>query len=425
MSYLPNNHHDLYNYNNKSYNYPTSYYNESSKYESPKTNFIINNYDLLQTNQDHQYDINHLNNYNNLDKAKSLSNIDNNIDNRYSSQYKDDYKDKINSFNKNDNSKLTNICGIKNYGNNCYLNSGLQILASSENFVTELKKYHCNKNMTNLINQAIYELLNNQVYDPLYFLNYFTKINNEFSGVQSCSQNFIRTLLKNLNDELLSTNDNLIVENQNYNPTDNKEYTKYYSFISHNRIYPESSLLNLFSGISKSHSKNLCIYCKELINEYSFSYFIDQNLYLDEIKTDSCKFSEVLKKNFEKSNLTMNCPRCSKEISLEEETTIVKLPDVFIFTLERYQGENNNTSIEPDPIIDIREYVDINLNDRNTRYELFAINIRFGKSKNFGHEICQVKRKGNWYEINDLIYNVRTNSYNRNSYGLFYRRIKY
>jgi ubiquitin C-terminal hydrolase len=181
--------------------------------------------------------------------------------------------------------------------------------------------------------------------------------------------------------------------------------------------------LKLFSGLTKSHSFGSCIYCKESIEEFSFSYFIDQNIYLDKIN-DKCNFKSVLSENFGNyNNLTMNCPKCDKEINIKEEIKFIKLPEILIFTLERYINKINNTLIEPDEIIDMKEYIDNSVNFGNTEYSLFAINIRFGKSNDFGHEICQVKRNGIWYEINDTGAYERIKEYNNNSYGLFYKRL--
>ena len=49
----------------------------------------------------------------------------------------------------------------------------------------------------------------------------------------------------------------------------------------------------------------------------------------------------------------------------------------------------------------MNEFIDKNVKVDSTEYELFAINIRFGSTANFGHEICQVIRNGKWYQIND------------------------
>ena len=120
----------------------------------------------------------------------------------------------------------------------------------------------------------------------------------------------------------------------------------------------------------------------------------------------------------------MGCKNCKKEIEVEEKTRIVKLPEILIFTLERYQGTPNKVKIEPDDILEMSEYIDKSSPVESTSYELFAINIRFGSTINYGHEICQVKRDGIWYEINDSSVKDIKNSYFDSSYGLFYRRIK-
>ena len=73
----------------------------------------------------------------------------------------------------------------------------------------------------------------------------------------------------------------------------------------------------------------------------------------------------------------------------------------------------------------MKNYIDLSINNGNFEYELFAINIRFGSTANFGHEICQVKRGGKWYEINDRKgKEIKKISHFDSSYGIFYRKIK-
>ena len=97
----------------------------------------------------------------------------------------------------------------------------------------------------------------------------------------------------------------------------------------------------------------------------------------------------------------MDCPKCGKDITMSEETTIVKLPDILFFTLERYIGQTNNVVIEPDEKIDFKKYLYNSIKNKinNTNYELFAINIRFGQTTSFGHEKYQIKSNGSWIKI--------------------------
>jgi ubiquitin C-terminal hydrolase len=316
-------------------------------------------------------------------------------------------------------------CGIINYGNNCYLNSGLQILATCDNFVKELRKFNNIKyGLIFLINDAFYKILKEQIYDPKNILIFFCNLNNEHLSSQYCSQNFIRTILRNINNELIKYGDkHLITEYNQYKPKNQIEQQNYLKFIKSNNYFPECMALKLFSGISKSHSYGKCQLCSKYIEEYSFSYFIDQNIYLDNIP-NNIDFSRVLFENLGNiNNLTMNCPKCNKEINIEEKTKFIKLPEILIFTLERYKEGINNIRIIPDNIIDMKGYLDNSVDISNSRYELFGINIRFGKTNDFGHEICQIKRNGEWCEIDDLKVNWKISDYNDNSYGLFYRRL--
>ena len=342
---------------------------------------------------------------------------------RYSNRNQDKYGFSSNNvYGYNNSSK---ICGIINLGNNCYLNSGLQILASCRELVYELKKINSDRKIIPYIRNAVNALLTQNMYDPSQFMDYFCSMNSDFiRGAQCCSQNFIRTLINNMNKDLLYTNCEIVNGNNQYNPSGN-EYTEYIKFISAEKIFPESKIQSIFSGITKSFSKGKCRYCYMPIENYSFNYFIDYNLYLDDCGY-RCNFSEVLKSNIGcAADLSMDCPNpnCRRNISIKEVTKFIKLPDILIFTLERYQGETNDVRIKPDAYIYLNEYIDDSLKSQCTKYELFAINIRYGKSANFGHEICQVKRDGIWYEINDREgYRINGPSNEDSSYGLFYRK---
>ena len=420
--------------------------NQYFNYQNSNNSYLVNNFHYLNNNNYWNFFNNNTNNVENYLKnnEKSIANLNvmNNNINNSENYLKNNVKSNTNLNMMNNNTKKNNnhnnetiqtdevnknikFCGIINYGNNCYLNSGLQILASCYKLVKELEKYKFIRNgLISLMNEAFNKILKEDVYDPINILVYFCHINKEVILAQYCSQNFIRKILKNLNDELIANGDiHFINEFEQYKPRNQMENQKYIYFINVNKNFPESMALKLFTGIYKYHSYGICQYCNLNNEDYSFSYFIDQNIYLDNVPK-ICNFSKILFENIGKINcLTMNCKNCKKEINIKEEIKYIKLPEILIFTLERYQEIINNTEIKPDEIIDMKQYLDNSIHLTSTKYELFAINIRYGSTRDFGHEICQIKRNGKWYEINDTKSYKKTNEHYKNLYGLFYRRL--
>ena len=380
----------------------------------------IENQKLVNSaNTNNNTNINISDNFNDINSKKNFANVQIDLNEDSSSS---DYDIEEKNFNYIENKR---ICGIKNIGNNCYLNSGLQIIVSCVELVDLLQqdKYKNNKGINYYLRKTIKKLLNKNVYDPKEFIKYFCEINTDFTiGTQCCSQTFIRTLIGNINQECIDNKFDLIYNNNQYKcPKSNDNYCKQYEkFIE--KLYPESKAQSLFSGITKSESKGKCPHCQETIEKYSFNYFIDQIIYLDDFKGEH-KFSEILNANIGiASNLIIDCPKCNNEINLKQDTKFIKLPNILIFTLERYHGFHNKVSIIPDSILQMNKYIDKSLNIDNTSYELFAINIRFGSTEDYGHEICQVKRNSKWYEINDNEgYEIKEISHFDSSYGLFYR----
>jgi hypothetical protein len=154
--------------------------------------------------------------------------------------------------------------------------------------------------------------------------------------------------------------------------------------------------------------------------------FFDQHMYLDTITSHSTDFETVLKENLGYPiNVRSSCPYCKNKVRFEDISKIIKLPEILVFTIERYIGETNRIPIRPNEIIDVKDYVEKSMNIKDTIYELFAINIRFGQSTNFGHQICQIKKGNSWYTLNDNSSPEisELNEYINNSYGLFYKRI--
>lgn len=114
------------------------------------------------------------------------------------------------------------------------------------------------------MNDAINTFLHNSIYNPYEFISYFCNKNKDFiRGMQDGSQNFIRTLIRNINEEKFQNerlNSEFIIKTENltYKPNNKKEEEKYKKFIEGNDLFPHSRAMSIFSGITKFHSYGKC-----------------------------------------------------------------------------------------------------------------------------------------------------------------------
>ena len=324
-----------------------------------------------------------------------------------------------------DDLDYAHFVGLNNVGNNCYLNAGLQILSRCYPLLKELLKSNYEKDqLMKLLVRTMKDLLfgKEKYYNPNNFIECFCKRNPEFVfGQQSCSQEFIRTILRNINN----TFERNIIFNK-FKPEENSdEFKAYENFIHKTKIFPETRAYSIFSGILKIQINGECQSCNTEINNYSFNSFVDHIIYLNSIST-KIRFSDLLRRNIgQKNKASMRCPNCKEKVQAYSFSKFVKIPEIFIFTLERYLVRNK-TPIVPDEFINIYDLIDDSskIGKNKCNYELFAVNIRLGDDLSFGHEICHIKEKNEWYTINDRQSYIKKEEYLENSYGLFYRRIK-
>ena len=321
-------------------------------------------------------------------------------------------------------SEHLHFVGLHNIGNNCYLNAGLQILSRCYPLLKELLRLDYEKDqLIKLLVRTMKDLLfgKEKFYNPNNFIRCFCKRNPEFVvSQQSCSQDFIRTILRNINNSFEKK-----ILFKSFNPENSDELKAYETFINKNKIFPETKAYSIFSGILKIQINGECSNCNNEINNYSFNSFVDHIIYLNSISVKT-RFSDLLRKNIgQKNKASMRCPNCKENIQTYSLSKFVKIPEIFIFTLERFLVRNR-TPIIPDKFINIYDLVDesSNISKNKCNYELFAVNIRLGDDLSFGHEICHIKEKNDWYTINDMQSYIKNEEYLENSYGLFYRRIK-
>jgi hypothetical protein len=151
------------------------------------------------------------------------------------------------------------ICKIKNLKKNKYIKLGLYIISSCIPLIQELAKYNIKKkSITSITKLAIYKIIKDRQYNAYDFLEQFFKTNENYEeDKEYSSQEFIITLINNINKEFLYMNFKLYDKKDFYYKPEQNERDEYNQFIE--KIFPESIALYIISGIIKKNTFGKCI----------------------------------------------------------------------------------------------------------------------------------------------------------------------
>ena len=369
-------------------------------------------------------------------KKNSLNNIidiNEDINDKYYSKRKPGYnykQDNNNNDNKNAyyNSIVTSKVGLTNLGNTCFMNTCLQNLIHSDDFIKRLVSKSDMINSHTPITFKFYNLCISMANEkkgsitPSDFKLKFGSKHSLFSGYgQNDTQEFCRFLLEDMNKELNEVKRKAAYKELNTSKKSKIECDKEFDILFKSR---ESSIV-----IDSFYGQIINIFtCKCQYQTFSFQKVLDLPL-LFKNTNKSVSLIELLDDYFEEEEIQFEtkCEECRKKRVHEKEIKISRPPNILILSLQRINTRTqrkNTCTLEFFEELNLKKYIDEECGHGNEcNYELYGVGNHSG-TINFGHYFAYIKLNEEWYEFNDSMVNKvgRINTYSNKVYTLFYKK---
>ena len=295
-----------------------------------------------------------------------------------------------------------------------YMNAILQCFSNIKNLRIELLKsniyedLNTNKTTNKKISFALADVLKNlwknldqRIYKPNYFKNKISEINPYFNNKNYGEpKDLIKFLLDNIHNELNMPKSNINLLNQ-------KIYY-FYMFKNNYEDKNNSIISREFNGYLNTNE--ICLNCNYIVNTY-FENFEILNFSMDDIrkmKNNNCNsinYNDCFDYyDREKYMTSYYCHLCGKNII--KKSKLYYLPPTLIINFKyggRPEIEQNNISFEYNEFLDLKKYLNLNLNDSPSFYELIGVICLLKSNENEKHFVAFCKNSENckWYKYND------------------------
>ena len=369
---------------------------------------VIPNYDDFEDIYD-TYNHSNKNKNNKNNNTNTTKKTNNN--NKYSDEYQNNnYTNEVPSINRELNSIITSTVGLSNLGNTCFMNTCLQNLIHSEDFI---KRLLTKKSIISKLTPISYYFFNlckeiansTRAVSPNKLKEKFGQKHLLFAGYgQNDTQEFCRVLLEDMNNEL-----NDVKKKKPYVELKTSGKSKIQcdkEFDENFRGRENSIIMDSFYG------QIINIFtCKCGFKDYSFQKVLDLPLLLQ--TSDLISIDDLLEDYFEEEEIKFEtkCEKCAKKRVHKKEVKFSQPPNILILSLQR---------------INNKKFIDIDCGHANeTQYVLYGIGNHSG-TINFGHYYAYVKLNDKyWYEFNDSMVRRISGGINTRSntvYTLFYKK---
>ena len=370
----------------------------------------INNEDILVLKQNYLHKLendllNETNKYKKKNKKKTKKYEPNYIKKMRKKIYK--IKEEINNIQSwCFNSKLA-LIGLKNIGNNCYINSVIQNLKNISKFTYKLLKFETSDKFLISYQDLLKKLINSKdnYIDPTQFKNQLGIENDLFAGDNEYDSTiFYLSIIELLHNKLntVKENEHVYCDMNELSRLNEFPEEKYKYFINNYLSNNKSFMIDIFYGFLRNET--ICSNCKK--GKYTFQSFTMLDFPIVNIteRINSLKECfEIYQKSKDKSNQKgYTCKICNLN-KMYSQTKILKIPPIIVINLKRV-GDNqvyyHNITIPFE--LNMNSLIKNNIEDKNNIYELIGFIKHIGDNIS-GHNFsfCKNMFDNKWYEYND------------------------
>ena len=327
-------------------------------------------------------------------------------------------------------SKLA-LIGLKNIGNNCYINSVLQNLKNISKLTYQLLTFETSDEFLISSQDLLAKLINNQTnsVDPSQFKNLLGKENDLFAGDNEYDSTiFYLSIIELLHNKLntVKENEHVYCDMNELSRLNEYPEEKYKYFINNYLTNNKSFMIDIFYGFLRNET--ICSNCKK--GKYTFQSFTMLDFPIvnkTEIINSLEMCFEIYQEPKDKSNQKGYSCKICKLNKMYSQTKILKIPPIIVINLKRV-GDNqvyyHNITIPFE--LKMNLLIKNDIEDKNSTYELIGFIKHLGDNiSGHNYSFCKNMFDNKWYEYNDSnVFEVKNDEPSTDNAFLFFYQKK-